>query len=120
MVVVAQLDKKRQITTRFASCVTDYRRQGYVEHSLTDLVAQRIYGLIQGYEDLNDHEKLRCDPIFAIALGKLSQNESDSFLLAGKSTLNRLEYCPETVRELPPHLATTASPTIHERLRDYW
>ncbi len=58
-----------------------------------DLVAQRIYGLIQGYEDLNDHEKLRCDPVFAIALGKLSQNESESVLLAGKSTLTRLEYC---------------------------
>jgi hypothetical protein len=64
---------------------------------VTDLVAQRIYGLIQGYEDLNDHEKLRCNPVFAIALGKLSQNESESVLLAGKSTLNRLEYCPETV-----------------------
>ena len=97
LVLIAQLDKKRQITARFASCFTDYRHQGYVNHSVTDLVAQRIYGLIQGYEDLNDHEKLRCDPVFAIALGKLSQNESESVLLAGKSTLNRLEYCPETV-----------------------
>jgi hypothetical protein len=46
---------------------------------------------------LNDHEELRSDPVFAIALGKLSQNEPESGLLAGKSTLNRLEYCPETV-----------------------
>ena len=97
LVLVAELDKKRQITARFASCFTDHRHQGYVEHSLVDLVAQRIYGLIQGYEDLNDHEKLRSDPVFAIALGKLSHNESESVLLAGKSTLNRLEYCPETV-----------------------
>ncbi len=46
---------------------------------------------------MNDHEELRSDPVFAIALGKLSQNEPESGLLAGKSTLNRLEYCPETV-----------------------
>ena len=97
LVLVAELDKKRQITARFAECFTDYRRQGYVEHSVTDLVAQRVYGLIQGYEDLNDHDKLRADPVFAIALGKLSHTESKTVLLAGKSTLNRLEYCPETV-----------------------
>ena len=97
LVLVAELDKKRQITARFAECFTDYRCQGYVEHSVTDLVAQRVYGLIQGYEDLNDHDKLRADPVFAIALGKLSHTESKTVLLAGKSTLNRLEYCPETV-----------------------
>lgn len=97
LVLIAELDKKRQITARFANCFSDHRCQGYVEHSVTDLVAQRIYGLIQGYEDLNDHEKLRSDPVFAIAVGKLSQNESESVFLAGKSTLNRLEYCPETV-----------------------
>jgi hypothetical protein len=99
LVLIAELDKKRQITARFASCFTDYRHQGYVNHSLTDLVAQRIYGLIQGDEDLNDHEKLRNDPVFAIALGKAAANEPESVLLAGKSTLNRLEYCPETVIE---------------------
>jgi hypothetical protein len=97
LVLVAELDKKRQITARFASCFCDYRHQGYVEHSVADLVAQRVYGLIQGYEDLNDHEKLRYDPVFAASLGKLSSNESESVVLAGKSTLNRLEYCPETV-----------------------
>jgi hypothetical protein len=99
LVLVAELDKKRQITARFADCFSDYRHQGYVEHSVTDLIAQRIYGLIQGYEDLNDHERLRYDPVFALALGKLSSNELESVALAGKSTLNRLEYCPETVIE---------------------
>ncbi len=97
LVLVAELDKKRQITARFADCFSDYRHQGYVEHSVADLVAQRIYGIIQGYEDLNDHERLRYDPVFALALGKLSSNEPESVVLAGKSTLNRLEYCPETV-----------------------
>jgi hypothetical protein len=97
LVLVAELDKKRQITARFADCFSDHRRQGYVEHSVADLVAQRVYGLTQGYSDLNDHDTLRADPVFAIALGKLSHNKSESVLLAGKSTLNRLEYCPETV-----------------------
>jgi hypothetical protein len=97
LVLIAQLDKKRQITARFASCFTDYRHQGYVNHSVTDLVAQRIYGLIQGYEDLNDHEKLRGDPVFTLALEKIGSSNSQTVVLAGKSTLNRLEYCPETV-----------------------
>lgn len=93
LVLVAELDKKRQITARFAKCFRDHRHQGYVEHSVVDLLAQRIYGLIQGYEDLNDHEQVRYDPVFTIALGKLNNNESKSICLAGKSTLNRLEYC---------------------------
>jgi hypothetical protein len=67
LVLVAELDKKRQITARFAECLSAHRHQGYVEHSVADLVAQRTYGLIQGYEDLNDHERLRFDPVFAIA-----------------------------------------------------
>lgn len=54
-------------------------------------------GSLQGYEDLNDHEKLRYDPVFTLALGKIGSNKSESVVLAGKSTLNRLEYCPETV-----------------------
>ena len=97
LILVAELDKKRQITARFADCFSDHRRQGYVEHSVVDLVAQRVYGLVQGYEDLNDHEKLRYDPAFNIALGKFGSSKSESVVLAGKSTLNRLEYCPGTV-----------------------
>lgn len=97
LVLVAELDKKRQITARFADCFNDHRRQGYVEHSVADLVAQRVYGLIQGYEDLNDHEKLRYDPVFTLALGNSTSKKSETVVLAGKSTLNRLEYCPETV-----------------------
>jgi len=97
LVLIAELDKKRQITSRFAQCFIDHRHPGYVNHSVEDLAAQRIYGLIQGYEDVNDHEHVRYDPVFALAMRKLSSNKSKSFLLAGKSRLNRLEYCPETV-----------------------
>ena len=50
------------------------------------MVAQRVYGLVQGYEDLNDHDQLRHDPMFAIALGKLSASEAFGTPMAGNST----------------------------------
>jgi hypothetical protein len=65
----------------------DGRNQSLVEHSVTSMVAQRIYGMALGYEDLNDHEQLRKDPVFGILAGKEDLNEP----LAGKSTLNRME-----------------------------
>ena len=68
-------------------------------HPLESLLAQRIYGLIMGYEDLNDHEELRHDPMFALALGKNISQENEVFTLAGKSTLNRIEHCPENVEQ---------------------
>lgn len=61
------------------------------------LIAQRVYGLVQGYEDLNDHEQLRYDPMFALAVGKIIGDGTQQVVLAGKSTLNRIEHCPETV-----------------------
>lgn len=65
-----------------------------MEHSVETLVAQRVYGLVQGYEDLNDHDQLRHDPMFAVALGKLSSTNAACALRAGKSTQNLLEHCP--------------------------
>lgn len=93
--MIAELDKKRQITSRFAACFQDHRCPKKIEHGLHSLIAQRIYGLVQGYEDLNDHETLRRDPVLALVLGKINQDKP----LAGKSTLNRLEYCPITVSD---------------------
>jgi hypothetical protein len=87
LLLIAEIDQKRQITKRFAACFQDYRDPNKTTHSIEELLAQRIYGLIQGYEDLIDHEQLRLDPIFNVVLGK---NPED--ILAGKSTLNRLEY----------------------------
>lgn len=98
LTLIAALDQKRQITARFAACFQDYRNPARVEHSLETLVAQRVYGLVQGYEDLNDHDQLRHDPMFAVALGKLSTNNAMGAPMAGKSTLNRIEHCPETVK----------------------
>ncbi len=57
LMLIAALDQKRLFTNRFAACFQDYRDQTRVEHSLPSLIAQRVYGLIQGYEDLNDQER---------------------------------------------------------------
>ncbi len=97
IMLMAELDKKLKITARFAECFQDNRHLSYVDYSVHNLLAQRVYALILGYEDVNDHDKLRHDPALAIALEKLNFIESNKAGLAGKSTLNRLEYCPETI-----------------------
>ncbi|ACK70851.1 transposase IS1380 family protein [Gloeothece citriformis PCC 7424] len=97
IVLIAELDKKLKITHRFANCFQDYRNLSYINYSVHQLLAQRIYGIILGYEDINDHDKLRYDPALAIALEKLHIFESNEERLAGKSTINRLEYCPAII-----------------------
>lgn len=97
LTLIAGLDQKLQITSRFAGCFQDYREPNRIEHSLQSLIAQRVYGLVQGYEDLNDHEQLRHDPMLAVAVGKVIGSGSEEVVLAGKSTLNRIEHCPDTV-----------------------
>ncbi|HZD92894.1 MAG TPA: IS1380 family transposase, partial [Candidatus Sulfotelmatobacter sp.] len=78
---------------QFAACFRDYRNVDLIEHTVEELVAQRIYGLALGYEDLNDHEELRKDPLLAVLVEKC---DPDREWLAGKSTLNRLELTPST------------------------
>ena len=97
IMLMAELDKKLKITSRFAKCFRDYRDLSYVDYSVHQLLAQRVYGIVLGYEDVNDHDKLRHDPALAIALNKLNFMESNQRVLAGKSTINRLEYCPERI-----------------------
>ena len=82
----------------FAACFTDHRDPELLEHSVRELVAQRVYGLALGYEDLNDHEQLRKEPLFALLAEKQDltgeqrrRAEDRGAALAGKSTLNRLE-----------------------------
>jgi hypothetical protein len=72
IVLIAELDKKLKITTRFANCFRDYRNSSYVDYSVHELLAQRVYGIALGYEDVNDHDKLRDDPALAIALKQLN------------------------------------------------
>ena len=99
IVLIAELDEKLKITARFAECFQDHRNLSYIDYSVHQLLAQRIYGITLGYEDVNDHDKLRHDPALAIALKKLNFIDSNQAGLAGKSTINRLEYCPETIIE---------------------
>jgi len=84
------VDRKIGLLKRVAACFTDMRDPERIEHTLEELLAQRIYGLALGYEDLNDHEELRHDPLLAVLAGKRAVEEP----LAGKSTLNRLELTP--------------------------
>src|ERR1039458_1580983 len=70
VLVLKKLEARTGIVRRFAACFTDYRRADQIEHPLWDLVMQRVFGLALGYEDLNDHDDLRRDPMLAVALGK--------------------------------------------------
>jgi hypothetical protein len=97
LTLIAELDRKREITSRLAACFKDYREPNKILHPVNSLISQRIYGLIMGYEDINDHETLRHDAIFALAVGKVVHEEQQPITLAGKSTLNRLEHCPENI-----------------------
>ncbi len=88
-------DRTIRLVERFAACFRDARRAEFVEHSVATLVGQRVFALALGYEDLNDHDELRHDPIMATLAGKLSARRSDCAPAAGKSTLNRLELSRE-------------------------
>ena len=88
--LLRQADRKIDLLRRVADCFTDGRQPERIEHRLQEMLAQRIYALALGYEDLNDHEQLRQDPLLAVLVGKKDLREP----LAGKSTLNRLELTP--------------------------
>ena len=81
-------DRAIGLIERFAACFTDRRMPELVEHRVSAMVMQRVFGIALGYEDLTDHDQLRHDPVLA---GKLAARRSDCAALAGKSTLNRLE-----------------------------
>ena len=84
-------DRAIRVVDRFAACFRDHRRPELIEHEVATLVGQRVYGIALNYEDLNDHDHLRHDPILAVLVGKLEARRADCAPLAGKSTLNRLE-----------------------------
>jgi Transposase DDE domain group 1 len=84
-------DRAIRMMDRFALCFRDERRPEYIEHEVATLVGQRVFGIALGYEDLNDHDELRHDPMMAILAGKLTARREDCAPVAGKSTLNRLE-----------------------------
>ncbi len=99
--LLQQVERRTGIISRFASCFTDHRDADLIEHTAEQLIAQRVYGLALGYEDLNDHDDLRYDPLLAVLVGKKDptgqnrlRNRDRGKALAGKSTLNRLELTP--------------------------
>ncbi|WP_316980346.1 IS1380 family transposase [Shumkonia mesophila] len=84
-------DRAIGLIERFAACFDDGRRAELIEHEVRTLVGQRVIGIALGYEDLNDHDHLRHDPVMAVLAGKLEAKRRDCAPVAGKSTLNRLE-----------------------------
>jgi len=103
--LLARADEGTRLLERFAACFRDGRAPEKVEHSVLALVRQRVYGLAQGYEDLNDHDELSRDPLLATAVGKTDPLGLDRLRerdkgrpLGGKSTLNRLELTPAEAR----------------------
>jgi Transposase DDE domain group 1 len=92
-------DRAVDLVGRFAGCFRDRRCPGLIEHEVATLVGQRVFAIALGYEDLNDHDDLRHDPVLAVLAGKLSARRKDCAPVAGKSTLNRLELSrPEPTR----------------------
>lgn len=85
--LLRETDKRMKLLARFSECFLDGRNPGLVQHPVEQMLAQRVYGLALGYEDLNDHEQLRQDPLLKLLAGKPDLDEP----LAGKSTLNRME-----------------------------
>jgi hypothetical protein len=96
--LLGELEVRLGLIRRFASCFTDHRDPDRIEHSVFDLLSQRLFALCLGYEDLNDHDLLRRDPLLATIVGKADPSGQGrrraadrGSALAGKSTLNRLE-----------------------------
>ena len=85
--LLRETDQRMRLLARFSQCFLDGRNPALVQHPVEQMLAQRIYGLALGYEDLNDHEQLRQDPLLKLLAGKPDLNKP----LAGKSTLNRME-----------------------------
>jgi hypothetical protein len=92
--LLREADLAMGLTAKVARCFRDVRNPAFVVHQLETLVAQRIHGLALGYEDLNDHDELRCDPALGLLSDTLEPKRDDAETLAGKSTLNRLEHGP--------------------------
>jgi hypothetical protein len=122
LLLLRELEQRRGILGRFAECFTDYRSPLFVEHSVHELVSQRVLALAAAYEDLNDHDQLNRDPLLATAVGKTDPTGQDRRLpedrgkpLAASATLNRLEWSPEEVSEIDRYRKITVDSDAVER-----
>ena len=98
VLLLRQVDRGLGVSRNLAGCFYDLRDKTFVVHELEQLLSQRLYGLALGYEDINDHQTLRLDPLLAVACEKLDPlgldrliSEHRGVALAAPSTLNRLE-----------------------------
>lgn len=92
--LLSRTDRAIDLVRRFADCFRDARAADFVEHSVSSMVMQRLFGIALGYEDVVDHDTLRHDPVLAACAAKLTAGRRGCAPLAGKSTLNRLEHAP--------------------------
>jgi hypothetical protein len=92
--LLREADRALGLIARLSACFRDGRDPGRMVHSLRTLIGQRIIGLALGYEDVNDHDDLRFDPVLALFSDRLAPRRADCAPLGGKSTLNRLEHAP--------------------------
>lgn len=102
--LLREVERRTGLLMDFARCFEDRRLPGLIEHTVEGLVSQRVYGICLGYEDLNDHDLLRADPLLALISGKEDimgerrrRKQDRGKALAGKSTLNRLELTGRVV-----------------------
>ncbi len=101
VLLLREVSEGTGLIRRFAGCFTDHRRADRIEHTVEELLGQRVLGQALGYEDLNDHDTLRDDPLLALAAGKRDltgdqrlRKRDRGHALAGRATLNRLERTP--------------------------
>lgn len=98
-VLLREVDRQLDILGRFAACFEDFRLPEWTEHSVEDLLRQRVFALALGYENLDDHDELRRDALLAACVGKRDptgksrrRTRDRGCPLAGRSTVNRLEW----------------------------
>ena len=121
--LLREVEQRTHILKRLAGCFVDHRDAGQIEHSLESLIKQRVMGLALGYEDLNDHDALRHDPLLALLSDKhdlsgttRKRARDHGCALAGKSTLNRLELTPLDADEASRYKKVVACPEAMDDL----
>jgi len=121
--LLRELESRTHILKRLTNCFQDYRKQDQIEHTLEALIKQRVFGIALGYEDLNDHDTLRHDPLFGVMSDKEEPGGSNRLRpkdkgksLAGKSTLNRLELTPNDANEKSRYKKIVSKPVEMDKL----
>lgn len=115
--LLREIEERFGFVRQFAQCFDDYRSPRFAKYKVTELLLQRIMGIAFGYEDLNDHEDLRHDPLMGVLTGKLDPVLHSQPALAGKSTLNRLELTPVGASQRSRYKKIVAR---HSKIEDFF